>query len=168
MTRELRAEYIRLCKTRSDIFKHLPVLKELAGKCNSVTEFGVRSGVSTVALLYGHPAEYTGYDLDQAPTHLAKLAGANGIRYRHIVADTGRLDEIGKTDMLFIDTEHTYEQLKKELRHAKNVSKYIALHDTTSYPELNDAISEFTAEHVEWVVTAIYPRCNGLTVLSRV
>ena len=90
-------------------------------------------------------------------------------------------------DMLFIDTWHIYGHLKRELaaHHAK-VGKYIIMHDTTvdeiygksirerrdmvaesaatGYPVeeisrgLSFAISEFLAEHPEWVVEAVYKK----------
>ena len=37
------------CDTASDINEHLPVLKEYAQKCETITEMGVRAVVSTWA-----------------------------------------------------------------------------------------------------------------------
>ena len=43
--------------TRSDINEHCDKLRELAGQAASVVEFGMRHGVSTVALLAGQPKQ---------------------------------------------------------------------------------------------------------------
>lgn len=47
--------------------------------------------------------------------------------------------EIDETDLLFIDTQHTYAQLIAELRkHHSKVRRWIALHDTMIFGEVGD------------------------------
>jgi len=101
------------------------------------------------------------------------------------------------TDLLFIDTWHVYGHLKRELaRWNSMVKKYIILHDTTvdgvygetirvgwdaaaqsrttgiPVEEINKglwpAVTEFLAEHPEWVLEKRYENNNGLTILARV
>ncbi|MFM7862652.1 MAG: hypothetical protein ACKPHU_00440, partial [Planctomycetaceae bacterium] len=50
--------------TRSDINEHCDKLRELASEACSVVEFGMRHGVSTVALLAGQPQQMISYDLN--------------------------------------------------------------------------------------------------------
>ncbi len=119
----------------SDICEHLLVLKELACEVKHVTEFGVRSGNSTRAFLLAQAPTLRSYDIELDATVIAffeqaKQAGFDAIYEQ---ADTLTL-EIDATDLLFIDTWHTYQQLSQELqRHAKKVKKYIVLHDTVSF-----------------------------------
>jgi hypothetical protein len=93
-------------------------------------------------------------------------------------------------DLLFIDTWHCYLQLKKELtRHHSKVNKYIILHDTVSYANVDEksademgvlnhietnlpkglwsAVEEFLYENKNWVVWEKKPNNNGLTILKR-
>ncbi len=154
-----------------DIRLHLPRLRWLASIHTRVTEFGVRQGASTIALLEGNPT-LTSYDI--APCENEKWIIEAYPSWRFIRGNTLEV-EIAPTDFLFIDTLHVYEQLSAELeRHSKFVSKTIALHDTyctVPGPE-NDskgmwrAIDEFTARG-EWEVVFDEPECNGLTVLGR-
>ena len=85
--------------------------------------------------------------------------------------------EIEPTDLLFIDTFHVYQQLRRELElHADRVRRFIALHDTTTFGETGEhessrglwpAIVEFLAGSSQWRVAARYHNNNGLTILER-
>ena len=113
---------------------HLPRLKELAEKCDHITEFGVVGVNSTWALLAGKPKKMISVDPinDKAPKiqELAlELAKKEGIDYKFI-EDYSTNIEIDETDLLFIDSGHTYECLTEELKlHANKVKKYIVCHD---------------------------------------
>ena len=48
---------------KSDITEHCDKLRELAVQADSVVEFRMRHGVSTVALLAGQPKQMISYDL---------------------------------------------------------------------------------------------------------
>jgi RNAse (barnase) inhibitor barstar len=168
----------QLCNTTSDINEHLPTLRDLASECEHVTEMGVRYCVSTFAFLEGKPKEIVCIDIVHPSTYVPQEGGKNfdkvlslaqeyGIKFSFIERST--LDiEIEPTDLLFIDTDHTYEQLKKELElHSDKVRKYIALHDTVSCPEMLPAIDEWLENGV-WKVYKHYPNNNGVTVYTRV
>lgn len=128
----------------SDINEHLPVLRQLASESSSVLEIGVRSVVSTWAVLLGlsenqlNTRSYIGLDLESPPVdkiNLAKsLAASNGISFKFLIENDMDTDlaVTGKVDMLFIDSLHTYCHLRYELnKFSNNVKKYIALHDTS-------------------------------------
>jgi hypothetical protein len=166
--------YNRLWNTPSDINEHFPVIKKYAGKSDVVYELGVRSIVSTWALLAGRPKEMTSVDI-YAPSYyggrLENVINActdEGIKFQFILASS--LEISLKTDLLFIDTIHTYSQLSQELKlHGKWTNQYILLHDTESCKvELQPAIEEFLKENPKWMIKEIYTNNNGLTVLEKV
>lgn len=164
--------YNQLCNTPSDINEHLPTLKALTEQCESVVEMGTRYCVSTFAFIEGSPKKLTCIDIVHPNSYHAQggiesfrkaveLCAEKGIDFQFIEADTLKI-EIEPVDLLFIDTLHTYEQLSQELKlHANKAKKYIVLHDTTSCPELWQAVEELKG----WKVKDKYTNCSGLTVL---
>lgn len=166
-----------------DIAPHLPVLEYFAGLCGHVTEFGVREARSTVALCAGCRGEVHSYDIEH--TSGAKmLPNTPGLPCKWVFhqADTGADDlVIAATDLLFLDTLHTYDHLRKELRnHGRKAGKYLIFHDTHSCGERDvsgpdtyargilPAIDEFLAAHPgEYVTRYRTTWCHGLWVLER-
>lgn len=159
-------------KTRY-IRDHLETLKEYAEKCDTVTEMGVDAVNSTWAFLITRPQKLTSIDIsnNKAPEILAlaeQLAKKEGINFEFIIGDTREI-EIEPTDFLFIDTEHTYDQLKRELEiHPDKVRKYIAFHDTAKFPKMTVALNEFLKEHNEWKKVYETKKSCGLTVITRI
>ena len=177
--------YGHLCVTPSDINEHLPTLKRYAEEVEHVTEMGVRWIVSTWAFLSGKPKKLISIDIKHPNKFGANLsvvekaAKESNIDFSFIEGSTLEM-QIEKTDLLFIDTLHTYTQLTKELElHSKNVNRYIALHDTTTFslkdeqPQqsskvgLKLAISEFLEKNKDWKMIEEYTNNNGLTILER-
>lgn len=153
----------------SDIYEHLPTLRSLAEEVESVVELGVRDGQSTRAFLVTN-CKLRSYDLNLDPrvVNLFQIAKAQGKDMSYQVGNSLEIN-IEPTDLLFIDTDHTYKQLSVELeRHHSAVRRYIAMHDTTSAGlPLLTAIIEFLSNHSEWKVKKHYSNCNGLTILER-
>jgi len=199
---ELKHQYERASNEPSDINEHLFALRFLAMQCSSVMEIGVRTMVSSWGVLQGlseSPSasrSYLGIDIDSPPPatlNLAKrLAAGNGISFDFWQANDMHVD-IGPTDMLFIDTLHTYCHLTYELeKFSPKVNQYIAIHDTsptwgdidcTSYlgdyseypPEYDrtkrglwPAVVDFLQRHPEWTLYDRRLNNNGLTVLKRI
>ena len=191
--KEILNKYNSLCNIPSDINEHLPTLKEYTEKCSTVTEFGVRAIVSSYGFLAGKPKRLLSYDI-MPPTHYGgdldtvyKLAAENNIEYKFTQADTLVVD-IEQTDLLFIDTYHTYDQLTQELaRHSNKVNKYIIFHDTVVFgytDQYYDPISskkintqnkktglmpvilEFL-ENKDWVLEKEFKNNNGLLIIKR-
>lgn len=171
-------EYLRACSAEGDINENLPVLYELANECKSITEMGVRDGVSTRAFLASN-AKLRSYDLnlDQDVQRLFYFAKLEGKDAEYIEADTLNLN-IEETDLLFIDTFHTYSQLKQELKlHGGKAKKYIAFHDTHTFGLISEsnnehtgllsAIIEFVIENPEWKFKIYKINNNGMTVLEK-
>ena len=185
----------------SDINEHLPHLRALAWECSSVVEIGLRHMVSSWALLLGlaendfESRSYTGVDLCRPPSdslYLAEqLSKENGVSFRFIQINDMDL-EFEPTDLLFIDSLHTYCHLTFELeRFAPKVNKYIAMHDTSDpwgdqddwtyfgnyseYPAHIDrskrglwaAVNDFLETHPEWKLRKRYYNNHGFTILER-
>lgn len=136
--------YLKQVKTSSDINEHLPTLRRYTEDCESVIEMGVRWVVSTYAFLAGRPKNMISIDI-QDPSKwgvsmIPVLESANeiGCDYKFYKANVLEV-EIPEVDLLFIDTWHTYRQLKAELSlHFSKVKKYIILHDTTLFEFENE------------------------------
>jgi len=174
--KSLEGLYAQLVVTPTDINEHLPKLRELAAQCDTVIEFGVRTARSSVALLAGQPKVLKSYDRRSSP-HVKQLERWKGrCDYQFRQADV--LDvEPEACDLLFIDTYHTAEQLTKELsRHAGQVRRWIAMHDTQIFGERGEdggpgllvGLRAFLREHPEWGVVYRAEHNNGLAVVSRV
>ena len=145
----------------SDMYEHLPTLRQYASKCDTVCEFGTNDLTSTIGLLSGFPKHLITLDLNHPDIFaltfepvrpnrkedeksmviklnletINKIAADNEVEFKFI--QTNSLEfSFNSVDLLFIDSLHTYTQLTKELMlHAKKVKKYIILHDTEFYGE---------------------------------
>jgi CDP-glycerol glycerophosphotransferase (TagB/SpsB family) len=199
-----------ISKEPSDINEHIYNMVEYAKQCNHITEMGVRSIISTWAWLHGLEDNSKGiksifnklfkptkklvsYDLQhpdkwgasiQDVYDTAEYYKINFQFYEKNVLDV----EIDKTDLLFLDTWHSYKQLKAELGlHSEKAKKYIIFHDTTSYADKDEhlyeewgeewkaegigiwkAIEEFLNSSKNWQLHKRYTHNNGLTVIKRI
>lgn len=171
--------------TPTDIHLHLPALLTWSLNCDHITEMGVRSVVSTWAFMAAKPKRLVSIDIERSNNidEALALAAENGIDMEFLLQDTIAEDfEIEETDFLFIDTLHTYSQLKQELfRHGNRARKFIGFHDTETYGLKNEpgfetldgpqglrpAVEEFLIANPHWHMVAHYPYCNGLTILVR-
>lgn len=173
-----------------DIYEHMPVLKRYGEECKHITEMGVRWGASTLAFIMANPERLISYDIQS--THEIEQIMAEStqlLNHSFVLADTLNLT-IEPTELLFIDTLHTYNQLVAELRiHEGNVSKYIILHDTTTFGRVDEqiyqhaselvkgqsatktglrtAMEDFLAENTNWSILEDLTNNNGLTILKR-
>ncbi len=172
----------------TDINEHLLNLWGFAreGSINHVTEMGVGdiTGIgasSTTAFLHARPRRLVSYDILPCPYTKARMDRLSGHTNYSFIQGDSRDVTIEPTDLLFIDTLHTYDQLRVELRrHSGKVSKYIILHDTVKYADVGGdipgfiegskglrlAIQEFLAEG-NFRVKVHFLHQNGLMVLER-
>jgi hypothetical protein len=188
-------KYNTKCNTVCDINEHIPTLFKYSQGCEHITEMGTREITATWGFLASKPKKFVGVDIYVSGNipEAQRLCEENGIEFQFIHKST--LEPgfvIEETDFLFIDTAHTYWQLKHELeRHAHKAKRYIGFHDTTTYgfndeppykenlefenaaPQghptgLRPAIAEFVESHPEWVIKEVFENNNGLTILERV
>jgi len=159
--------------TKSDINEHLPTMHKYANECDHITEFGVRNGVSTWAWLASKAKIIRCFDIKDVRNNLishheSAKETKKDFTFTCVNTVADKL-EIEQTDLLFIDTEHTYEQCSKELKmHGNKVNKYIIFHDTTLCPELNKAIEEFISDNKNWKIKEVFTNNNGLTILEKI
>lgn len=177
----------------SDINEHLQVIHDYGSKCEHITEMGVRWGSSTWALLASSPKKMISYDIVTSPevTEILGICNQLSFPFQFIQGDVLSL-QIEETDLLFIDTLHTYNQLISELDlHSENVRKYIILHDTNTFGQEDEKIYESASDKIKnqdiskqglmnavmdflntekgksWAIDKIFENNNGLTILER-
>ncbi len=198
---ELSELYEHHALTPSDINEHVPVLRKLAKECSSVVEIGTRNMISTWGIIQGLSESsfsnrfYHGIDLKKPPLDklylIRRLANENGIAFHFQEANDMHID-IPNTDMLFIDSLHTYAHLTYELnKFASSVNKYITMHDTSppwGYKDDNEysgnyseypnsinrtkkglwaAVEDFLSTHPDWVLLERRFNNHGFTILKR-
>lgn len=175
------AHYLRECATPSDIWEHLPTLKAYGEKCQHITEFSVRTVVSTWAFMAAKPKVLRSYDIEYHRNieQVRRCALSDGIDFAFCQQDVhDSRFSIEETDLLFVDTLHTYAALSTELAlHARNVTKYLIFHDTTTFGEINEfedqgpgllpAIDEFLRSDPRWSRHKVFENNNGLTILMK-
>ena len=170
--------YLKAKETAEDDIKdHLNTLNKYASLCLHVTEFGFRHGTSFAALVAGTPDVAVTYDVQIREEDINRFREIDGGILMDFRQESTLKCRIDPTDLLFIDTLHTYKQLKEELKlHAGSVKKYIIFHDVETFgfmgedgnePGLIRAILEFMAEG-DWAVAEYTPICNGLLVIQRI
>ena len=166
------------------IAHYMETLYKYSKRCTHITEMGINQVNSTWAFLLANPEKLTSIDIDlhQRPSKKTNNPGVNlwllsaqelakqaKIDFNAIEGDTTKI-LIEETDLLFIDTEHSYACLSAELKlHSNKVRKYIVLHDTLLFKkELEPAIEEFLEKNKNWDIELVLNSNPGLTVLKRI
>lgn len=155
-----------------DMPEHMPLLRAYAAQCRRVVEFGVREGFSTTAFLASGCPQVWSFDVNAPAFACPEDVRA---RWRFTQADTRELSVFPVCDALFIDTWHTAEQLRAELRFHIDVRRWIILHDHIRWgsvgedkrPGLIEAILEFLIAQPGWRPVVASSVSMGLLVLER-
>ncbi len=157
---------------------HLEILADYASKCKVVTELGIRTGCSTIKFLFSGCKKVYSYNINVSPNarKIKQAAEKDGVYFRLITKENLNT-KIKKTDMLFIDTDHWYGQIKAELNHHhKQVNKWIIMNNTETFgmvnpfdgrPGMKAAIFEFLEANPEWQFSVHIESGHGLTVLEK-
>ena len=132
-------KYVKLCNTKSDIYEHLPLLRNYSSKCESVIECGVRRCVSSWALIHGllnnnmNVKKIIFNDIIPCDVkEIVKNTKHLNIEINYIWCSDTEMQLDTNYDLVFIDTWHVYGQLKRELnKFGKVINKYIIMHDTS-------------------------------------
>lgn len=168
-------------RTPSDINEHLQELFALAMGCDTIVEFGVRTGNSTVAFLAGLEAaspvggKLHSYDIEDPQAPIPWPETPDHPTWYFYQRDTAHLGTIPACDLLFIDTAHTRVHVAAELQYHASVRKYIVFHDTVLWGVIGmdgktgvlHAALDFMAAHPEWELQEHRLNCNGLLILKR-
>lgn len=143
-----------------------------------IVELGVRTGNSTISFLSGleraNNGELFSCDIDpcEHASNLMKSANLSK-RWKFTQIDSLSFAELFENtiDLVFIDTDHTYELTKKELEiwsKKVKIGGRILLHDTLSRPEgVGLAVKEFKENNPSWKYYNI-DVCCGLGIFDRV
>ena len=190
---KILSKYEELKQTPSDINEHFDTLLKYGSECKIITELGVRGICSTWAFLAAKPNKLISYDLKHPRffggnlNEVIEAAKEANIDFEFIEGDSTKIT-IDNTDLLFIDTWHTHDQLSLELKlHANKVNKYLIFHDTTTYEWVDEsfnhvnswdknfvggglwaAIEKFLGLNPNWVIEDRFENNNGLTVLKKI
>lgn len=191
MNATVESIYASHCAGKTAISPHLPRLRALAEGCAVAAEFGVKRGASSSALLLGAGLVIS-YDIAETP-QARELKQVAGDRWDYRIGDS-RTAELGEVSLLFIDSQHDYEQCHAELTaHADNVRRLLVFHDTITFGSVGaraesgehkwqykrgescplnalgvrPAIDELMIRDPSWHILAHYPDSHGLLVLER-
>ena len=176
--REVAAAFDRVRQEPTDMCEHMDVIRFYASQCVRVVELGVYDCTSTWALLAGCPKKLTSYDIERRAevSEVESAAQGSGTEFKFVLASSLEV-ELEECDLLFVDSMHTYEHLKQELAlHAGKVTRYIIMHDTTTFGEVDQsgegrglwpAVEEFLAAHPKWALAERRTNCHGLSVLKK-
>lgn len=187
----IQSIYDSHCAVNTAITPHLPRLRKLAEGLGLAVEFGVKRGASSSALLLG--ADHViSYDV-RATQEAKELAEVAGSRWDYRIGDS-RTADIPAPDLIFVDSQHDYEQCKAELdAHGRKAKRYLVFHDTITFGVvgangetgrhkwtyvqgqsvpmdclgLRPAIDDFMVANPEWRIAASYHDSHGLLVLQR-
>jgi predicted O-methyltransferase YrrM len=143
----------------------------------NIVELGVRTGHSTISFLSGLKRANNGLlsscDIESCQEAIDNVTSANlNSRWEFTQIDSLRFADIydKNPNMVFIDTDHTYELTIKELNVWSSKLLHggrILLHDTLSRPDgVGIAVKEFLRYNPTWKYYNI-DVCCGLAVLDK-
>lgn len=174
---DLKEKLNEFIKTESIINEHLNILCYYGKDCNTIVDFGIKKGNSTIAFLNANPKSYYGYDvqLEKEAIEIIKEGKKLGID-AHIIKGMYSDIEIPQCDLLFLDTEPTAYCLADQLKnHQEKVKKYIIIPQTERFKYFGSdalkglpvAINDFLNNNPSWMIKEQYENNNGLTILVR-
>ena len=163
-------------KNERDLDQHMETLRSLALQCDHVTEGGKRRE-SAIAFAAGNPQTLISYlaedNEDPSRESLAGMAADTDVRCLPI--DDFVNKSIEPTDLLFVDWQHNAKSFGKQMElHAKNVRRWIVMHDTKYHARQGDdggkgllaGMKTFVGDGKKWFVMSHTDDQFGLTVLS--
>ena len=160
--------YVTLIQEFAPSSEHLPTLRRLSWDCNYVVELGTQHGNSAFSMLMASPCEMQCVDVRPCKyiDHLLQLTACTGTEFEFVQADSRGSDGIMvDIDLLFVDSDHTYDHCKAELQaHKAQCRRYVVFHDTVSFPGILPAIEE---ELTDFDLVENYTNGHGLQVWER-
>ena len=169
----IETAYEQIRNTQRDLNEHMPKLRELASMVDHVTEFSGRQD-STIAFLAADPVKLVSYQTEHRKV-LPQVEDAHTVEHIVQPLQSSAVPQIAQTDLLFLDTRHTYDTLRQELEtYGDNVRRFIVLHDTHIYGEFGEdggpglmvAVADWLEMHPEWSIIHHTVEQYGLTVLG--
>lgn len=168
----LEAWYKAAAATPSDFHEHMPTLRSLADRCQSVAEVSLWATKPALLALAASKAEAVTSYCPAVKPEYTQIAKFRGSRFRHVKA----ANAFEPVDLLFLDTRHNAATLYAELDsyHAR-VGRYLVVHCTDTFGEKGDdgavgvmpAVRGFVKSHPEWTAVRHDKGNHGLIVLSK-
>lgn len=152
-----------------DMGPHLRTLIGYASRCETIIEFGVRTGVSTWAFLDGLPP--TGR-LASVDTQAVIVPDRVRDDRRWTMFERDDRDDqlhplLPKPDLVLIDTTHEYHHTLEELAIADRLgARWVLLHDW-NLPDVQDAAHGFMRRAGTFALETVEPSRWGLGVMVR-
>jgi hypothetical protein len=178
---DLELAYRTLLEQESDIRWHLPLLHDLTCELDAqgVIELGVRSGISSVAFLWA--LRQTGghlwsVDPGPLPDWGHALGGSRWTYVQGLDDNLGVLAHLPPyADIVFVDTDHTAELTRREIRLYRGRAQVMVFHDTAvkefphhqapGYGKQPDfPVRTAIEEELDGVKVDYFEHCNGLAV----
>tara|TARA_B100000900_G_scaffold411044_1_gene429971 strand:- start:285 stop:941 length:657 start_codon:yes stop_codon:yes gene_type:complete len=141
----------------------------------TAVEFGTAQCRVSAALLLGGVERLESVDIvkDEVVDHFENLCKKENKQFNFRLNDSAKY-KVEDADLLFIDSLHNRDHLKKELENASNVNNLIMLHDTETYKTIGDQgdgmwdeVETFLKNNTEWSILYHFVHNNGLTVLKK-
>lgn len=158
-----------------DMAPHLATLQRLANGKRRLVEFGVRTGVSTWAMLDvmatdGRLWSFDTVDVRQTPGHCDldrfPVRVSSDPRWTLVIGNSASADVPFRPDLLFIDSSHEHDRTLKELAVADRWKvPVIVLHDW-NLPAIRDAVLAFCGDG-GYAIEGVEDSEWGLVWLSR-
>lgn len=162
-------------KNKSDINEHLEEIFNHTKGCNIAVSLGLGKGDAAFSLLLGCQ-HHISIDSNPSDDTINFLRDYFGNKSSIIRQSTDLPIDIEEFDVLFIDSKHTAENVKNELKaHAHKVNNYIIFHDTSIYGEIGEngevgimiSIIEFLNNNSKWKIIYQANHNNGLIILGK-
>jgi hypothetical protein len=168
--------YETISSTKRDLDQHMPYLRSLASKCETVTEFSKRRE-SFIAFASGRPKKFVSYNVEANDPMVRQMVelGKDFITVEQKISDD--VEIIDATELLFIDShKHTHAQITKEMeKFMPRVSRFAVFHDSISYAGKGEdgseggimtAIREYVESHPGTFIYYHTSKQYGLTVIG--
>lgn len=167
------------CQTiHRDLDQHLELLRDLGSRVDQVTVITKRREAA-LGFLAGRPAELIVYDREVDPLYqrLQEWAETEAVHLSVTTLTDFDLPPIESTELLFLDTVHSAEQLRRDLAaHGAGVRRFLVIRGTGAFgeraegdaeqPGLLHALREWLRENPEWFVVHHTAEQYGMTVLG--
>lgn len=177
---------VTVFENRPDISMHMPALANLALHSHFILELGTANGngstrAFTAGMRRNEHEDRLFISVDFADPLIDEQEKPDLPFWWYVIGDTTKKETVETVkkickdrlaDLIFIDTEHSYDQMKLELPIWKELASPNALwlfHDTYmngEYNPMTDAIKEFAEANPEWEYFDLSKESNGIGMLA--
>jgi cephalosporin hydroxylase len=160
-------------KAHGDLYvAHHDKMMELATECTSYRELGVNQGATAAAVVLAGIRDIHLIDINMSRFKPYQPLFESHIDTFNIVAESSIKNNPlndRPVDMLLIDSLHTANHVKAELRiHAPSVNKYIFFHDTHAHKSLRQVVDNFVKDNPQWKLIEHFNQNVGYSLIGKV